>query len=75
KNKPVIIALYGDKSRMDLQKLAEFGKIVELKKSDILKVETSMLSKFGLPAGIIIAILLILLVRFKIKKKKKHLVI
>ncbi|MDD3045211.1 MAG: insulinase family protein, partial [Candidatus Delongbacteria bacterium] len=41
KNKPVIIALYGDKSRMDLQKLAEFGKIVELKKSDILKVETS----------------------------------
>lgn len=36
KNKPVIISVYGDKSKMDLAKLSKYGKIVELKKEQLI---------------------------------------
>jgi zinc protease len=36
KNKPVIITIYGNKSKMDLSQLAKYGKIVKLKKKDII---------------------------------------
>lgn len=35
KNKPMIITLVGDKSRINMDELKKFGKIIELKKSDI----------------------------------------
>lgn len=36
KNKPMIITIYGNKTRMDLTRLAKCGKIIELKKKDII---------------------------------------
>lgn len=36
KNKPLIISIYGDKSKIDLAKLSKYGKIVELKKDQII---------------------------------------
>jgi zinc protease len=36
KNRPVIITIYGDKSKMDLARLSKYAKIIELKKSDII---------------------------------------
>lgn len=35
KNKPYVITVYGDKSRIDMAKLAKLGKVVELKLSDV----------------------------------------
>lgn len=36
KTKPVVISIYGDKSKMDLAKLSKYGKVVELKKDKII---------------------------------------
>lgn len=36
KGKPITITIYGDKRQMDLEKLAEWGKLVELKVTDVL---------------------------------------
>lgn len=36
KNRPIIITIYGDKSKMDLVRLSQYAKIIELKKSDII---------------------------------------
>ncbi len=36
KNRPIIITIYGDKSKMDLVRLSKYAKIIELKKSDII---------------------------------------
>jgi zinc protease len=35
KNKPVVITIYGNKSKMNLVELSKYGKIMEIKKSDI----------------------------------------
>ncbi|MFC2113751.1 M16 family metallopeptidase [Bacteroidota bacterium] len=34
---PIIIAITGDKKRIDMEKLAQFGKIIEVKKEDVFK--------------------------------------
>lgn len=36
KNRPVIITIYGDKSKMDIAQISKYAKIIELKKSDII---------------------------------------
>jgi predicted Zn-dependent peptidase len=36
-NKPLAITIYGNKKKMDLEKLKEFGEIIELKSSDIIR--------------------------------------
>lgn len=36
KDKPIIITVYGNKKRIDMDKLAQFGKVVELKKKKII---------------------------------------
>ncbi|MEM6378767.1 MAG: insulinase family protein, partial [Bacteroidota bacterium] len=37
KGKPITITIYGDTSKIDMEALAKIGKIVELKKSDVLR--------------------------------------
>jgi zinc protease len=36
KSKPITIAIYGDKSKMDLDKISKYGKVIELKHKDII---------------------------------------
>ena len=35
--KPVVIALYGDKNKIDIEKLKQYGKVIELSKKDIFR--------------------------------------
>ena len=37
KNKPVVIAIVGDKKRIDLEELKKYGKIIEIKEKDLFK--------------------------------------
>ena len=36
KGKPIIITIYGDKNRIDFKSLEKYGKVKELKKSDVI---------------------------------------
>jgi hypothetical protein len=37
KNKPVVIAIVGDKKRIDLEELKKYGKLIEIKEKNLFK--------------------------------------